>query len=66
MSETLIDWWYPESHLYWNETILCGGPDTYCFKAPPVEGAKPVYWLVDEEWIHTGWVMPTLPTFHVA
>jgi len=55
---TLIDWWYPESLLRMTASRATVGVEFDRKKEPPAEGAKPVYWLVDTQWIHKGWDMP--------
>ncbi len=49
MKTTLIDWSFP-NHLL--------ADVRYRLKQPPHPDAKPVYWRVDGDWVHKGWLMP--------
>ncbi len=51
MKTTLIDWSFP-NHLL--------ADARYRLKQPPHPDAKPVYWRVDGDWVHKGWLMPQL------
>ena len=58
--QSLIDAYYPESLFRMTALRVLVGTEFELRKQPPVSGAKPVYWLVDTQWIHTGWLMPPI------
>ena len=39
-------------------TNILGPDEIWPQTTPPAEGALPVMWLIDGEWVHKGWLLP--------